>query len=140
MQGIVLAIDLKADSGVIRGDDQKRYEFNLADCRDGNPLDGTTVDFEVENGKAISVYVLKSPLKARFDWLFWFLFSFRGRISRDHFLAFLAVSSLILPVPAVCASWSGVSLFWNIGFFQRTGLSFTSGTVWCNTGRIWIPG
>ncbi len=116
MQGIVLDIDLKTDSGVIRGDDQIRYEFNLADCHDGNPLDGSTVDFEIENGKAISVYVLKAPLKARFDWLFWFLFSFRGRISRDHLLVFLLGSLLFLPFPAVCAAWSGMSVFGDVGF------------------------
>ena len=115
MQGIVLDIDLKTDSGIIRGDDQHRYEFNLADCHDGNPLGGSTVDFEIENGKAISVYVLKAPLKASFDWLFWFLFSFRGRISRDHLLAFLMGSLVLLPVPAACAAWSGMSIFGDVG-------------------------
>lgn len=115
MQGIVLAIDLKADSGVIRGEDQARYEFSLADCLDGNPLDGSTVDFEIQDGKAVSIYVLKTSLKAKIDGLFWFLFSFRGRISRDQFLMFLAASLFVLPLPAVCAVWSGFSVFWNAG-------------------------
>ena len=115
MQGIVLDIDLKTDSGVIRGDDQLRYEFDLADCRKGNPLDGATVDFEVQDGKAVAIYVLSSPLKAKIDSLFWFLFSFRGRISRDQFLMFITASLLVLPLPAVCAVWSGLPAFWEIG-------------------------
>ena len=115
MQGIVLEIDLKNDTGIIRGDDGVRYDFNLQSCRKGQPLDGAVVDFEVQEGKAVEIYVLKTTLKAKCDWLFWFLFSFRGRISRDQLILFLIGALLFLPVPAVCAVWSGFSGFWNIG-------------------------
>ena len=115
MQGIVLGVDLKNDTGIIRGDDGVRYDFNLQSCRKGQPLDGSAVDFEIQEGKAVEIYVLKTTLKAKFDWLFWFLFSFRGRISRDQLIMFLAGALLLLPVPAVCAVWSGFSGFWNIG-------------------------
>lgn len=115
MQGIILEFDVKSDSGIIRGDDQIRYEFNLPACRNGLPLEGAAVDFEIQEGKAAAVYILKTPLKAKLDWLFWFLFSFRGRISRDQLIIFLAVSLFILPVPAACGVWSGISAFWELG-------------------------
>ena len=115
MQGIILEIDLKTDSGIIRGEDQIRYEFGLPACRNGLPLEGSTVDFEIRDGKAAEVYILKTTLKAKLDWLLWFLFSFRGRISRDQLMVFFAASLLLLPFPAVLAVWSGFSLFWELG-------------------------
>lgn len=115
MQGIILNIDLKNDSGIIRGEDKNRYEFALQACMNGSPLEGDSVDFEVLEGKAVSIYILKTPIKAKLDWLFWFLFSFRGRISRDQLIVFLAASLLIFPIPAVCAVWSGFSAFWEVG-------------------------
>ena len=89
MQGIILEVDAKSDAGVIRADDHTRYEFNLQSCRNGMPSEGATVDFEVREGKAEAIYILKTSWKAKLDWLFWFLFSFRGRISRDQFVIFL---------------------------------------------------
>ena len=95
MQGIILEVDAKTDSGIIRSDDQTRYEFNLQACRNGIPSEGATVDFEVQEGKAAAIYILKSTCKAKLDWLFWFLFSFRGRISRDQFLVFMLAGLLV---------------------------------------------
>ncbi|MBR1945010.1 MAG: DUF805 domain-containing protein [Alphaproteobacteria bacterium] len=115
MRGIILEFDIKSDSGIIGGDDKIRYEFNLPACRNGLPQEGATVDFEIQEGKAAEVYILKTPLKAKLDWLFWFLFSFRGRISRDQLIIFLTASLLVLPVPATCAVWSGFSVFWELG-------------------------
>lgn len=115
MQGVILEIDLKSDSGLIRGEDQIRYKFNLPTCRSGLPLEGATVDFEIRDGKAAEVYVLKTPLKVKLDWLYWFLFSFRGRISRDQLVVFLISFLLFLPLPAVCAALSGVSSFFELG-------------------------
>ena len=115
MRGFILDVDLKNDSGIIRGEDKNKYEFALQSCVKGAPLPGSAVDFDLSEGKAVSVYVLEMPLKAKLDWLFWFLFSFRGRISRDQLIIFLTASLLFLPVPAVCAVWSGLSLFWEIG-------------------------
>lgn len=117
MQGIVLEVDLKTDSGIIRGDDQTRYDFDLSACRNGKPLEGATVDFEIREGKAAAVYVLKTTMKAKLDWLFWFLFSFRGRISRDQFVMFLVSVLSVLPLPVLFAVWSGVPVFWEAGGF-----------------------
>lgn len=112
MQGIVLEIDLKSNKGLVRADDGKRYEFKTDSCRSGVPLAGSTADFEIKENAAVDIYTVKTPLKAKLDWLFWFLFSFRGRISRDQFISFLALSVLLLPFPAafsVLASLSDIS-------------------------------
>ena len=125
MQGIVLEMNLKTDSGIIRGDDQIRYEFDFQSCQNGSPLEGSVVDFEIREGKAAAVYVIKTPLKAKMDWLFWFLFSFRGRISRDQLIVFLMAVLLVLPLPVVCAVWSGVPAFWNTGIVVFTYMALT---------------
>jgi len=109
MQGIILEVDIKSDSGIIRGDDQARYEFNLQACRNALPLEGAIVDFEVQEGKAAAIYVLKMPLKAKLDWLFWFLFSFRGRISRDQFLMFLAAALFVCLSATACGAFENLS-------------------------------
>ena len=124
MQGIVLEIDLKSDSGVIRGDDGARYDFKTQSCRGGMPLEGTRVDFEIKENAAAEIYVLSTPLRAKLDWLFWFLFSFRGRISRDQLIIFLAGAMLLLPFPAVCAAWSGYPSFFAIGGYVVTYACF----------------
>ncbi|MBR1778632.1 MAG: DUF805 domain-containing protein [Alphaproteobacteria bacterium] len=116
MQGIVLEIDVKSDSGIIRGNDQIKYEFHLSACRNALPSEGALVDFEVQEEKAAEIYILKTSLKAKLDWLFWFLFSFRGRISRDQLMIFLAAAILVLPVPVVCAVWSGLTAFLTVGW------------------------
>ena len=110
MKGVVLNIDLKTDSGLIRSDDCFKYEFDLSSCQNGLPLEGSAVDFEIRDGKADQIYVLTTTLKAKLDWLFWFLFSFRGRISRDQFLIFWTLSLLFWPVPALFAALSGYAL------------------------------
>ncbi len=124
MQGIVLEIDLKSDSGLIRGDDGARYDFKTQSCRGGMPLEGTRVDFEIKENAAAEIYVLSTPLRAKLDWLFWFLFSFRGRISRDQLIIFLAGAMLLLPFPAVCAAWSGYPSFFAIGGYVVTYACF----------------
>ena len=107
MKGVVLNIDLKSDSGLIRSDDCFKYDFDLSACQNGLPLEGSVVDFEIRDGKADQIYILKTTLNAKLDWLFWFLFSFRGRISRDQFLLFWALSFFLLPVPVLFAALSG---------------------------------
>lgn len=147
MQGIVLEIDLKSDSGLIRGDDGARYDFKTQSCRGGMPLEGTRVDFEIKENAAAEIYVLSTPLRAKLDWLFWFLFSFRGRISRDQLIIFLAGAMLLLPFPA---GWglafyifaavlikrfhdSGSSAFWLV-FTIALGFVITALQL-----RIWNP-
>lgn len=115
MQGIVLEIDLKSDSGIVRGDDAVRYEFKTQSCRGGMPLEGTRVDFEIKENAATEIYTLSMPAKAKLDWLFWFLFSFRGRVSRDQLIIFLTGALLLSPFPVACAAWSGVPAFFTAG-------------------------
>ncbi len=115
MQGIVLEIDLKSDSGVIRGDDGIRYEFKTQACRGSIPLEGTRVDFEIKEKAAVEIYVLSTPLKSKLDWLFWFLFSFRGRVSRFQLVCFVVAALLLLPLPAMCAALAGYPFFFTAG-------------------------
>lgn len=114
MQGIVLTVDLKSDTGVIRADDGKRYEFNMADCETGCPLNGDKVDFETDGDKAVKMHVVKVSVKSIFDGLFWFMFSLRGRISRDAFVAFFAVALLAFPFPAAAVAWAGLPLIYPV--------------------------
>ncbi len=112
MQGIVLAVDLKSDTGLIRADDGNRYEFDMEDCETGCPLNGNTVDFEIDGGKAVKMHVVKSSIKSFLDGLYWFMFSLRGRISRDGFVAFFAIALPAFLFPAAAMAWAGLPLIY----------------------------
>ncbi len=98
MQGIVLELDLKTDTGLIRAEDGNRYEFKVQTSRGEPPLVGCHVDFELKDNTAHAIYTIKRPLKAKLDWLFWLLFYSRGRISRETYVWFLTSSVFILPL------------------------------------------
>ncbi len=118
MQGIVLNIDLKSDTGLVRAADGKRYGFKLSDCETGSPLNGNTVDFEIDDdNQAVKMHVVKTAVKAAFDWLYWLMFSVRGRISREQFIAFFAVALTVLPFPAVAMAWAGLPLLYFVLFW-----------------------
>lgn len=118
MQGIVLDIDLKSDTGSIRAEDGQRYIFKTESCRNGFPLTGSTVDFEIkDDNTANDVYTIKTSWRSKFDWLFWFVFSFRGRISRDQFIVFLTVIVCVLPILVVSNVLAGISTGFNIVSF-----------------------
>lgn len=106
MDGTVLELDLKNDAGLIRGTDGRRYAFKTTECRNGIPLPGNKVDFEPNDGEAAELYVTGTPMSVRADWLFWFLFSFRGRISRDQFFMFLTGGLAVTSLFALAATWS----------------------------------
>lgn len=106
MDGTVLEFDLKNDAGLIRGTDGKRYAFKTAECRSGIPLPGNKVDFELKDGEAAELYVTETPACVRADRLFWFLFSFRGRISRDQFFIFLTGCLAVTSVFALLMTWT----------------------------------
>ena len=98
MQGIVLKLDLKTDTGLIRGGDGKRYLFDVKNVEYGLPLEGCAVDFETdEEGKPVSLCVVKTSFKAETDRLFWLLCSWRGRVSRAGFMIFAAAALVLLP-------------------------------------------
>lgn len=58
MKGIVLDYSIQTNSGVIVGDDQKRYHFSGSEWKVNNaPQRGMNVDFDVnETGNAIAIY------------------------------------------------------------------------------------
>ena len=57
MKGQVLDVSIQSNSGVISGDDGKRYPFSGEDWRDaGMPTPGMRVDFDVERSAARNVY------------------------------------------------------------------------------------
>jgi phage shock protein PspC (stress-responsive transcriptional regulator) len=65
VKGSVLDFRVQSNSGIISGDDGRRYSFAGAEWRDANlPVRGTRVDFEVREGNAVSIYVagLSPPL------------------------------------------------------------------------------
>lgn len=96
MQGIVLQADVKSDKGIICDEDGNRIPFKIQDTV-GSAVCGVTVDFDITDGEASDIVVRKMPWSARFDWLFWFLFSTRGRISRDQFIVYVIGVSLLIP-------------------------------------------
>ena len=106
MEGVVLDVDLKTDVGILRASDGKRYSFKMAECVNGAPLPGNTVDFEEKEGMACDLFITKTPLRVWADWLFWFFFSFRGRISRDQFFMFAAGAFLLVPLFTVTVIWA----------------------------------
>jgi len=60
MKGQILAID--ENKGIILGEDDKRYEFELNEWKEKiPPLKGAKVDFEIENKKAKNIYLLEIP-------------------------------------------------------------------------------
>ena len=111
MKGVVLDFDVKSNEGILRADDGRRYAFNADACKNDIPLAGCAVDFEESFGAVSDVFVTSVPKSVLADKLFWFLFSFRGRISRDAFLAFLAGAFCIFPLLTVFAAFSPVVLF-----------------------------
>ena len=57
-KGNVLDFKVQSNSGIISGDDGRRYSFAGAEWRDANlPVRGSRVDFEVREGKAVSIYI-----------------------------------------------------------------------------------
>lgn len=57
MRGQVLGVDTRTGEGLVAGDDGQRYRFTPADwAQRGEPAIGMHVDFEIEEGRALSVY------------------------------------------------------------------------------------
>lgn len=59
MQGKILDYNNEFKSGLIRGDDGKKYRFSIDDCKSAiTPKAGADVDFEPNGDKAVEVYVM----------------------------------------------------------------------------------
>ncbi len=60
MRGQILAV--KKDEGIILGEDEKRYRFNLNEWKEENPpFKGAKVDFETDENSAKEIYLLETP-------------------------------------------------------------------------------
>lgn len=66
MKGIILDWDDNLKTGLIRGNDDKKYKFSPADwkTKDVSPKAGHEVDFDVNGGSAENVYRLKASTPA----------------------------------------------------------------------------
>lgn len=62
MKGKILDYSIQNNTGIISGDDEKRYQFNGAEWREQHvPFRGQNVDFDIgEFGQAKDVYALQS--------------------------------------------------------------------------------
>ncbi|OYW79472.1 MAG: hypothetical protein B7Z26_08015 [Asticcacaulis sp. 32-58-5] len=71
MRGKVLSYDDNMAQGLISGDDGVRYGFTRADLMAGfrSVANGSTVDFEVSDGRAVSVYVVSTGLSDKNKWV-----------------------------------------------------------------------
>lgn len=98
MKGIVLDADVKSGTGVICAENGERFEFKYENCPNRTVLPMSEVLFNVSKGEAVDVYVVKTSWKARIDWATWFLFSMKGRVSRDQFFWFLLLYSVASPL------------------------------------------
>lgn len=58
MKGMILDISVQQNHAVISGDDSQRYTFTFGEWKEGNsfPGKGMRVDFNVSEGRAVSVY------------------------------------------------------------------------------------
>jgi TM2 domain-containing membrane protein YozV len=61
MRGQVLGVDARTGDGLVSGDDGRRYRFGPADwAHRGEPAIGATVDFETDEGRALSIFPIPS--------------------------------------------------------------------------------
>jgi TM2 domain-containing membrane protein YozV len=57
MRGQVLGVDTRTGTGVVTGDDGRRYRFKPEDWADrGEPAIGMYVDFDVEEDRALTIF------------------------------------------------------------------------------------
>jgi hypothetical protein len=64
MKGKILDFNLQEGKGIISGNDGKRYEFEIKEWKEQTPLQkNDIVDFEVNEEKALKIYLLETPDK-----------------------------------------------------------------------------
>jgi hypothetical protein len=60
MEGKILDYNAEQQNGLIRGNDENRYEFNASEFRSQEPIRiGQTVDFKIDGENALDIYLLK---------------------------------------------------------------------------------
>jgi TM2 domain-containing membrane protein YozV len=66
MRGQVLGVDTRTGTGVVTGDDGRRYRFKPEDWADrGEPAVGMYVDFDVEEDRALTIFPVPGTAPAR---------------------------------------------------------------------------
>jgi TM2 domain-containing membrane protein YozV/cold shock CspA family protein len=86
MRGKVLHFNASLGTGVISGDDGKRYSFTAADIVSGGVLPaGTSVDFEAGEGVATAIYVVPSVIGEKNKWIAALLAFFFGPLGVHKF-------------------------------------------------------
>ena len=130
MRGRVLAAPSADASGVISGDDGRRYRFGSADVRGTSIQVGREVDFETQLDEAREIYpvpgqppflapAVSDALKQR-DWVAFYL-SWQGRVGRRDYwlygvLAIFVVNLVLGLIPVIgqiltlATAWSGIVL------------------------------
>ena len=118
MRGNVSGFDSRTGTGMIGGQDGKRYSFVLADWRGpGLPLPGVAVDFTPTGDKATEIHALTKELAA-FSWRH-FLLSRNGRIPRSFYwlrytLPYFLISLVLIVLDIVLGlydSYVGIGMF-----------------------------
>lgn len=121
MKGIVLNFDIASDQGLISGEDGQRYTFTSQDWQDKTsfPQARLTVDFVIEDQKALSIYSIPSNPKTNND--FSDNTDFSNEVSNRNFvlkqiLGFLGSSLMFLGVfsPAI-----SIPIMGNLNYFQN---------------------
>lgn len=65
MRGQVLGVDTRTGTGVVTGDDGRRYRFKPEDWADrGEPAVGMYVDFDVEEDRALTIFPVPGAVPA----------------------------------------------------------------------------
>ena len=65
MRGQVLGVDTRTGTGVVTGDDGRRYRFKPEDWADrGEPAVGMYVDFDVEEDRALTLFPVPGSVPA----------------------------------------------------------------------------
>jgi len=121
MKGIVLNFDIASDQGLISGEDGQRYTFTSQDWQDKTsfPQARLTVDFVIEDQKALSIYSIPSNPNTNND------FSDNNDFSNEvsnrnlvlkQILGFLGSSLMFLGVfsPAI-----SIPIMGNLNYFQN---------------------
>ena len=142
MKGKILDFSVQTNTGVISGDDQKRYNFIGSEwCGSQTPNHGDNVDFDVDpEGKAIKVYIaldnnrpiqhtsLENKDEMQFNMVDWFIkclknyTNFSGRARRKEYWFFVLSQFCLLLIAVIIDTilFDDISLFYilvSLGLF-----------------------
>ena len=143
MKGSILDFSIQTNTGIISGDDQKRYNFTGAEWRGQRPpARGDRVDFDVDNaGSAIQIFTAlghsnpvqnisnqldklsdQNKAEEQFNMIDWFVkglknyANFKGRARRKEYWFFVLCQFLLIFIAAIIDSilFDNPALFYSI--------------------------